>query len=83
MKNYIKILSTLAFIYSCFSCSNVKKIHSKKSLDQAIINLKKLENWIEYDYQKSIIPENLASEYYNLVDLTIIQLEVIVKKKLK
>ena len=81
MKNCIKILSILALTYSCLSCSNAKKIHSKKSLDQAIINLKKLENWIEYDYQKNIIPDNLASEYYSIVDLVILQLELIDSKK--
>ena len=75
--NCIKILS----ITSCFLCCSLQKKNKQKdSFNETVKNIQKLENWIEYDYQKGIIPKNLASEYYSIVNQVKLQLEAIEEK---
>lgn len=54
-----------------------EKNKQKDSFNETVKNIQKLENWIEYDYQKGIIPKNLASEYYSIVNQVKLQLEAI------
>ena len=61
-------------------CSLQKKNKQKDSFNETVKNIQKLENWIEYDYQKGIIPKNLASEYYSIVNQVKLQLEAIEEK---
>ena len=65
----------------CFLCCYLEnKKKQKDSFNETVKNIQKLENWIEYDYQKGIIPKNLASEYYSIVNQVKLQLEAIEEK---
>jgi len=54
----------------CFSCSQQRTIYKKKILNNSIDNLNILMNWLEVDYQNDSIPDNIALNYFVVVQKT-------------
>ena len=54
----------------CFSCSQQRTIYKKKILNTSIDNLDVLMNWLEADYQNDSIPDNIALDYFVVVQET-------------
>ena len=54
----------------CFSCSQQRTIYKKKILNNSIDNLNILMNWLEVDYQNDSIPDNIALNYFVVIQET-------------
>ena len=54
----------------CFSCSQQRTIYKKKILNTSIDNLDVLMNWLEVDYQNDSIPDNIALDYFVVIQET-------------
>ena len=54
----------------CFSCSQQRTIYKKKILNNSIDNLNVLMNWLEADYQNDSIPDNIALDYFVVIQET-------------
>ena len=54
----------------CFSCSTQRTIYKSKILNNSIDNLNILMNWLETDYQNDSIPDNIALNYFVVIQKT-------------
>ena len=82
----MKPIKIILISFILLSCNNgITKIYYSKKLDKCIYNLEVLENWVYEDYEKSLIPYDLAQNYTYVLQTTkyglIKKLEKIEKKK--
>ena len=88
MKKVAPIFFVAVMIIFLSSCSVFNKfknndtVYYSKNINKSIHNIEVMQRWVEEDYQAGLIPENIASNYFLVLENTKMGLYK-KKKKLK